>query len=676
LEFEFLKYDRFFAETPMTVGNTLGGVGSLLLSGAVHGIGDIFRPRRAFGDLGEKTKWYAGMVTQWAADATLRRKLCDELESALRTFKPDLVCAHSLGTLLSYDLFAEQGRAPGSESYAYVTFGSQIGNPTVRQAFGGRLVPIGARYWFNLYNRHDDVFTTSIRIPSEYYEELSTDFDRPGTGDHDADGYLTHVNATDGAWRRLARGEFEPRLLTRRSLAMRERVSHALPATASPLKVAQAAAAAPRQRALLIGINEYPNPEHRLEGCVNDVFLMSSVLQECGFAAEDIRIVLDDRATAQGIRERLEWLLADARPGDVCFLYYSGHGAQLPGYGAGDTFERLDECLVAWDFDGSRETAVTDDHFYDLYSQLPYDARFVAVFDCCHSGGISRAGQAKVRGVNLPDDIRHRMLRWDAGREMWVERELKVINPDLDPAQSKDPEEARAYTGESGAKRRLGRAASVREVPDEKFDALCRKYRHKGPYLPLILEACGENEFSYEYKHGSHSYGAFTYSLATILRRLGRLGRTPSFQDLRDLVAQQLADLGYQQRPKILGPRGVRQTAVPWHVKKTKPTKPRKAAPRSKKARGKQTSEQITEIILSELERQTLLLSPTLDTKTGDWFADIEKADRATGKKTTRNDDFLNALRHRIKKSFTLGKAELITRDAFPTPLHLVARIV
>ena len=36
-----------------------------------------------------------------------------------------------------------------------------------------------------------------------------------------------------------------------------------------------------------------------------------------------------------------------------------------------------------------------------------------------------------------------------------------------------------------------------------------------GPYLPLIIEACGEDEFSYEYRHGATSHGAFTFSLAT-----------------------------------------------------------------------------------------------------------------------------------------------------------------
>ena len=71
-----------------------------------------------------------------------------------------------------------------------------------------------------------------------------------------------------------------------------------------------------QRRALLVGINNYPQEADRLEGCVNDAYLMSSTLQECGFEPESIRVCFDDRATCQGIKERLRWLLDDPRPGD------------------------------------------------------------------------------------------------------------------------------------------------------------------------------------------------------------------------------------------------------------------------------------------------------------------------------------------------------------------------
>ena len=81
-----------------------------------------------------------------------------------------------------------------------------------------------------------------------------------------------------------------------------------------------------------------------------------------------------------------------------------------------------------------------------------------------------------------------------------------------------------------------------------------------GPYLPLIMEACGEDEFAYEYRHGVTSYGAFTYALSTNLRRYKRI----TFEKLVHETADQLAGLGYEQKPNILGPRAVIEATVPW----------------------------------------------------------------------------------------------------------------
>ena len=49
---------------------------------------------------------------------------------------------------------------------------------------------------------------------------------------------------------------------------------------------------------------------------------MSSVLQEIGFDPEDIRVVLDERATGAAIRERIDWLLEGTadRTGTRAFL--------------------------------------------------------------------------------------------------------------------------------------------------------------------------------------------------------------------------------------------------------------------------------------------------------------------------------------------------------------------
>jgi len=67
----------------------------------------------------------------------------------------------------------------------------------------------------------------------------------------------------------------------------------------------------------------------------------------------------------------------------------------------------VDECLVPWDFDWTPERAITDDDFLGYYTALPYGSRFVAIFDCCHAGGIDRAitRQFNVNVTKVVDSI-------------------------------------------------------------------------------------------------------------------------------------------------------------------------------------------------------------------------------------------------------------------------------
>jgi len=293
---------------------------------------------------------------------------------------------------------------------------------------------------------------------------------------------------------------------------------------------------------------------------VNDVFLMSAVLQESGYDPEDIRTVLDDRATADGIRSRLEWLPDGAGPRDERVFYYSGHGSQITDYGADEIVDRKDECLVPWDFDWSYDTAVTDDWFYELYSQLSYETRFVAILDCCHSGGMTRAGGARPRGIDPPDDIRHRELRWDAGLHMWRERRPPSPNRSL----AGGPRGAE-YLGESGVVHRLGRGTDLLPLPNRTYERLRDRYGHRGPYLPVILQACQEAELAYEYRHGVAAYGAFTYSLDQELRGSSRR-RGISFDALLRRVDRRLTELGYDQKPALVGPSRIRRSRIPWRL--------------------------------------------------------------------------------------------------------------
>jgi hypothetical protein len=421
---------------------------------------------------------------------------------------------------------------------------------------GGRLTPLSVERWFHLHNPRDLAFTEPIRLDAANFEQVRTEF-AEGLFSHGAEAYLGHAATQIRVWRSLATRE-RPRFAAF-AAKMAEPAPAAEPAAGAP--AAAPLAAAPRtHRALLVGINAYPNPADRLAGCVNDALLVSSVLQECGFDARDIRLLVDERATQAAILDRLAWLWDDVRPGDQRVFYYSGHGAQLPRYDAQEEVDHLDECLVPADFAWPEENAICDDDFVRLYSQLPYRALVTVILDCCHSGGMSRGGGPRTKALDPPDDVRHRLLRWDARRQMWVRRALRPQNPDAEarPAWTAD------FVGTEGTTRRLGRAVALRTLPTDRYDDVRARRQHSGPYLPVLLEACQENELAFEYVHGSISYGAFTYSLCKNLRRQARTKKGATFEQLLASTRRELRTIGYRQTPSLLGPRERLSERIPW----------------------------------------------------------------------------------------------------------------
>jgi hypothetical protein len=552
---EFLDYDDLFEEPLANLSYRDFATAFWNLSA-----GAFARPRGLL-DFSDATRWYAGMVVIWINNEDLRDQLQERLLQKIEEVSPDLICAHSLGSLIAYDTFARNDDAIRDRTL--ITFGSQIGNVFVRgSVFAGRVEPLApARHWFHLFNPNDHVFTAPLDFgdfqTADNFGQVITLFGNvlsgfsanhtavdPNDPDNSDQAYLSHPQTREVVWPQVA-------------------AAPVVRALAAPARAVEEVAkvAVPDRRALLAGINAYPNVAQRLEGCVNDVFLVSSVLQESGFSAEDIRVVLDDRATAEGIRERLHWLLDGVNAGDTRFFYYSGHGAQMPLYGPEGKIDRVAATLVPYDFNWKPETALTDHDLVNFYSQLPYDARMLMVLDCCYSGGMTRGG-TRARGLDPPDDIRHRMLRWDVDRQMWVSRDLPPLNKDLSKLKN-----ARQFVGETGATVRLGRGVSLRVAPDKEYDRDRKELGHKGPFMPIIYEACGEKEYAYEYQHGAIAHGAFTYAMAAILRR----ERTLTFAELLKETAKVLTELRYEQHPEMAGPKALLKDRVPWQGPGTGP---------------------------------------------------------------------------------------------------------
>lgn len=162
-------------------------------------------------------------------------------------------------------------------------------------------------------------------------------------------------------------------------------------------------------RALLVGINKYPDADHELHGCINDVNEMAQFLtNKCDFAHDDIRLLTDGRASTAAIKERLHWLIDSAKSGDRLFFHYSGHGTQVASRGAQAEVDHLEEVICPVDFDWTKEkNMITDREFNQLFSKVPDGVEFIWVSDSCHSGDLinDTVVQRKQKSKHKPKSI-------------------------------------------------------------------------------------------------------------------------------------------------------------------------------------------------------------------------------------------------------------------------------
>ena len=176
------------------------------------------------------------------------------------------------------------------------------------------------------------------------------------------------------------------------------------------------------KKAVVVGIDKYQNPQWNLQGCALDATIMSGMLQDhFGFPGDNIRLVLDNRATKANILDRLRWLVQDAKAGDVLAFFYAGHGSQVRDRNGDELEDQIDEILCPHDL--SWDDPLTDDILHEYFSKVPEGVNLTVVFDCCHSGTATRSlfvpvdadgkviGEPeykKIRYITPPVDIEHR----------------------------------------------------------------------------------------------------------------------------------------------------------------------------------------------------------------------------------------------------------------------------
>lgn len=171
---------------------------------------------------------------------------------------------------------------------------------------------------------------------------------------------------------------------------------------------------APADRALVIGIDAYVTDPAitPLSGAVNDArSIQRFLIDHAGYRPDEIRMLLDAEATAEGIRSAIRsWLIEGTRPGDRAFLFFAGHGYQIqsetnPG--------EMDQILIAvdthLDAQGILRAFVRDKELDALLRQMEGRMLTVAV-DSCHSGLVTRSALTGAT-VRAPQALRAAQMR-------------------------------------------------------------------------------------------------------------------------------------------------------------------------------------------------------------------------------------------------------------------------
>ncbi len=186
-----------------------------------------------------------------------------------------------------------------------------------------------------------------------------------------------------------------------------------------PIVSWQSAACAQTRRALIFGLGEQEDTRWAKLSGDNDVRYVRQMLLRMGYA--DIRTLVNEQATKQGMTDALLTLALRCERGDHIYIHYSGHGQLMTDL---DGDERLkwssghagyDEAWIPYDAymtpcnEDNGEKHLSDDevayYLRAIRKRIGRRGRLTVVVDACHSGDATAAADSDeddevVRGVD------------------------------------------------------------------------------------------------------------------------------------------------------------------------------------------------------------------------------------------------------------------------------------
>lgn len=260
----------------------------------------------------------------------------------------------------------------------------------------------------------------------------------------------------------------------------------------------------PRKLALLVGINQYPNPA--LSGCLTDVELIRELLiYRFGFQPSDIVSLTDEKATREFIKTAFsEHLVKQATPGDAVVFHFSGYGSRVK-------LETLTET-------NSKEVPSIGNRTSDIALQnalVPVD-------------GIENTQENKIVNYLLEETLLL-MLRSLATDRVTAVLDTSYYSPNTLP---------------------LGWRIRARPVPVQAIVA-AEEQDYQSKNLPSIIAATSTNpkELAREVQLSGFSAGLFTYALT---QYLWESIPATTIQVCLSRVASSIQQLGSKQQPALL----------------------------------------------------------------------------------------------------------------------------
>jgi len=113
--------------------------------------------------------------------------------------------------------------------------------------------------------------------------------------------------------------------------------------------------------------------------------MKEALINDYGFADDNIIILLNRKATASAILDAIDWLADNEDAESTVVFFFCGHGFQIAdadGWDADIEGDGYDEGIVSWDMYG-----LIDGDLKDRFSAFETQ-KFALIFGSCHSGGM------------------------------------------------------------------------------------------------------------------------------------------------------------------------------------------------------------------------------------------------------------------------------------------------